>query len=1670
MAVKQRIKIQNTYLVSALVTKEDEIVPKTVRPIHNTFVAIDDCDIKQVETQRDGNSINGITEYDESMQLYLTDEFGVLSGFDRGDTAEDNSDPFEAAAQVSYFTQESKLYFPPPQLITYSFASDGGEGWVNTTRSVLKELAAQQDTGYTISGQLKEESNQTRLRSMNVSKFFEDPGEGGSDQQKAYRDWFQQNAHETVQVLVVPRVRSFIVAFSRPEYEGAQVKIFDYQGRSVFYGRNIDDASVNKRESAVHPIRDKDGNTIGYGAAFVDTDNDFDVFRLLNKDVFRVKVTFLDRTEAAALGLKHPTYELAEKLRFNIKNMAGEFDIINGDAISLEEAMIKQFPMTYRHLIEKSKGEQDPRVNPTPLIDRQPGFKSYFHGLKLVVDKTKWASGILGDESSLKASRDFGRFIYQSLETSNPPKFGNVSVLEALNIAFQINDDAHSVLDKIEEIRKSYDTSNAAKSLVDGTDLAKTLLQNKADYIKSSKAFEAVSDYVGKSKSALIKQYADMNVAKVIIPDRLQEIYKRQVLSYAFTYEISGTGDTLRRAARRSRDLANKMKAGAKSVSEVAGPVADGLSLLGAVHGLVENQTNFKAARSTLNHVSIDYANKTYLGHNDGVESKELDELEQALEELSNFYDNGQQVVQIGDEYYIKVKFEFDESVFDSDHSFQPLVDLLNDIPAEFDLHLLGYTCDIGTEDYNHNLSLYRAQSVQAKLEEAGLGNGQSTINVHSIGRGIDLVSSGGTLDERRVKSRRVEAAIQVVSLLKYYPSREGMDVLEKFRNLTTVADAKEIEHLMKSLVATIDFIMGIPPVHPAHAVASVLWQVGKLLVDVYKFTEKSIFGEDYLVLTKKLKDIEAYTESNLELTNIGQNNDESFDGSDYIEYQLRMRAKALYGLMRLLLRCQIESEGWKERILNDPLYWMRGRDRFTYSDNLEYYHVNDYIEKFLLNDGWSFPKSSTVVSGLDDLWVHMVREGIIGNDDYDNLQKVDNEEAELLFKQLSEGIFPEELLDYGPVYIANPIVKALDYMRIQQFYRRESAYVSLADKELTSRLDDRNRVSASFSQSLPIHNVGSSNLEEFATDLKPAFTNLDSQIYLTRMIMIKEPAGSSSSWKNIKDWLGSNNKISAFHPIQIRILLDPNHDAIQRAIDEGNINLMPVEAWPTRVDGFNIEGPPTSGFFRNVAYDDLNTAEKQLIDAKGIDHQHIYGAFLNLFYTLGMNQYFGTKPMAGSLSAWYNVAEIGRSESVSGLWHMDYCYETMVAYDKNTRELIEYSEGEDTVPLEMDQTRVHNITADGKVTVAESILFDKAFLKSRMEVGRYRELFDGPVVHGLLSIGGGGYLDINHDTYGFMDFNDYQDVHLPLPNFNWQDDVTFGFLVVCDELETEGYENRSVDWRRIPAKISLTRRMPLNMDGSMINYMDRRFAPAEQFYTRNGPSYDTNLKYIGTIENSGNGKVEFKLGKTRLGSPIKIEDRLLRLLSDQKKLTQFTDIEPSDGSASKEVYFCSVQLSYQNILGENTSGLKPFACDILSDEEARLERFVLGARITSQDESGLENTKVRSYFDLPYPKGLNDINSHWYKPQNEQVVEEALRKITRNKINIKENKQKEVPLPLEPITPMMIWKLLEGDDGNTLNENRKRYFHAWSHKQAKVKTIVTPGTLFEVSEEKAID
>ena len=130
-----------------------------------------------------------------------------------------------------------------------------------------------------------------------------------------------------------------------------------------------------------------------------------------------------------------------------------------------------------------------------------------------------------------------------------------------------------------------------------------------------------------------------------------------------------------------------------------------------------------------------------------------------------------------------------------------------------------------------------------------------------------------------------------------------------------------------------------------------------------------------------------------------------------------------------------------------------------------------------------------------------------------------------------------------------------------------------------------------------------------------------------------------------------------------------------------------------------------------------------------------------------------------------------------------------------------------------------------------------------------------------------------------------------------------------------------------------------------------------------------------------------------------------------------------------------------------------------------------LGVKLTTRGDSGFKSDKVSGQFTLPYPTGFEDRKAHCYRPISQlhkyKAAAEKADNIIKLNQNISENNKAHsdpgVYDPLEPISPMVPWRLMDKADKEFWSDAREGFVHQWLTQNNESRSI-------DVSETAVLD
>ncbi|MFT4906227.1 MAG: outer membrane protein OmpA-like peptidoglycan-associated protein [Oleispira sp.] len=1567
------VDLHQYYLVSGYVNNDGSIADGSVLPINNTVIALKDDGNKFI-VSTDGKASA------ESLQLYITDADGRICNFDAGsqskaDEKEVSAKPLEASNYLKAISEQAKLYFPPKRSVLYHMASSGYDNWATTLRELLNtfENTSAGNAYFDLKAQMNAK------KSLLVSSKFSKPENVNN---KAYETWYKDHKDHDVPIIFIPRVKAVIVAFSSDVYLDSIVTIRNHLGELCFLGS---DATGEEKYSAT--VKESP-NQKDYCATFYAGEDDYAMGESIYQQVYRIEVE-PPVDFAKKLGAKK--YVIAEKFRFDINNIAGDFQIINGDAISLEESMIKQFPLLYTNLLEASY----------KVPDSDKSFLApYLHGAGLAKDNASAVSGILGAKSGQSSAKKIGSYIVSNVDVIGNATYGGISAKEVIDVAFSLHDAAGGIeadFGKLaavapELIQGATETFDAAVASVKNTEFARK--------VESYAEISGVTVAAAWDK-ATEKAVQNGTVKKIIL--------KKIELSTATQRWV----DIKLYKSRKVRKVL-----GSDSVSAKIGVISAGLGLASGISGWWQSDTNGDNAVKTLADVAYQYSH--YLNQLDVNDDKKIEdnkEKEDKIRQAVNIYKQyfnannkeSENVKVEGDSISININFPFDRHSFDSQKHEKQITDFVKAtsiLGEDCSVVLVGHTCDLGKDNYNLALSIRRAAAVKAALQAKG-----STFDIRVEGRG----ETGNSEGLSREQQRRVEAVVHTTFSRRYFPSREGMDSLERFRSQSVLFYREENEQIKAAMKAAVESILCYP--HPVTAAAGVLWAAGSLLMDAGALLDKLVSGSDAVKIINDHDSKGIESADNLILMTAGLKNPDP--KSRYLQSQFRLRAETLYGLVRLLMRCSVEtSDGWYDAWRSSTN--TKWRDKFNYEENLKYYRVEDYINIFVLRDGWQLPSGLALPISIDQHWIQLIEDdildAILASADSSTYEKIDaglEKYTGLDVADLAAGINPVTRLALlndlasaaSKTALFSPI-QGFDYIRFSQSDNYKS--------------HEKDVLTAQYQSFFPVHYHAAKDLESFAAKFKTNFKGLTKEKSLAYCGIsvrgLSNTAESLSGWVPLENWLKEKGSLSPMDQIRICVFLNPADETVASLIKDGSITYVPVECAPIRRDGLNIPGPAVKGFISKIAEGQLLSEEKEALDALKDDEGKdllvkgapLYGAILNPFYMFGITRINGTRPMAGEVSSWLNVdikdedktESLDRYWNFDGVWNMRYAYEVMLAKNADCVESVTYIDDEDEFPLSIDVDRVHKI-GGSKGSQPESKLLNKHFLLAGKNREPHPPLFEQPKVYCLLrnpdtgEIFESNKILSDHKSHGFIR-------ELIKNDFRWDQPLEVIVLLVSEGLTTWDYPGVNLPWKTVPMILEIGK-----LRGRDYN---------------SGTKYKSTFQYLGRF--SGEGATANFIRDTEATDTKKYKkfDPML-----EKMISLFEKPSIVEGYSKGKACFVHavhIPLDYQTLTGERKKGLRPFLVNPNATVD-EVNDWAFGFKITTAGDSGLKGLRAEDNYQVNGPVGLMDVHSHWYPSPKAEFLARYKEVMDRVKDDIKTNENSRSYDPAVMLSHWHTWRSL---------------------------------------------
>lgn len=1224
-------------------------------------------------------------------------------------------------------------------------------------------------------------------------------------------------------------------------------------------------------------------------------------------------------------GRSVPSYTLSHWAKFDVTNSAGEFEIVNADPITVEEALIKQYPRSYGHLLSAANDIKNKGVvtDPTkPLRDQhQTNTKKIGDAGGKVAQgfidyATSWS--VMKEKSQLAAkltSIDLSERIGSDGKVYNGKKSLSWAIGKALHAHLQTSED--------EKIRYTLDMAFSTK---DGVDAWGTFRKSLADLNEPN---------LPSAREALKKNYFEL-------PNNTQEDLDKYANSIAGKLGVPKVG----------LDLFNKTMALVDLASNLNAISKDGYSYF------TEVIPDLKTAKTNFEKIAQDYFETV----GEKTESKA---------------------------YQLYNLFQFDSAQlhpksYEIIAECAPKIIKSLELAPETKVIVAGHTCDIGTPQYNQKLSLDRANAIKDALVKAGVS--ETSLVVEGLGEEQPLVEN--TSEENRAKNRRVEIAFNSTIYQKVSPCREGIDTLERYRNITIQrelnANEKEIALAIQATDIAVGLLMAIPAAAPFAAAYLLAKSAGTVLMSAGKWLDEVCMDNAFAQMSLDRKRDDILTKESAANINMLREHFDDYDKEDSapapVQWaaQYRMRAEALSGLLALLQRAAISEDGQE-----------------AYIQRLEKYQVQAYIENFILGDGWVIPRNEVSMLRMDTFWLYAINDKMREKLSNYDVRKVVNfgldKNNRLLSQQDREEV---KQLAESRMKRAHKYLGSGDNPR-GAYYMARAAY-------------RRGHITAKFHNFFPIHTLASTkfekgkevlDLEGFGHTFNPVFANYQPSDYAFCCVYYR-PEYHSEEWVPYYQTLKKRRvgrsfrweypEVGPFTPFRVLVVFN-----------EDCTGILPISVNVDRTDGVDVSGPRYKLEAKALTAGELLPSEQQFVNRVGF--------VFYPFFQLGQKTFLGLKPMAG--------------ETAIGLMGAENYYKFGNLSDMRYQLTCEIADNVDSkvdLPLFFDQeknplSRInHNhmrsiaMDVDIKRPTSEGVVLFDDFLISDTKEFDYPTLYEGdlrvrfgvrigedspyilPEVKGWSGyrIFKGEIQATQRNVSGLKITTDQDDIEIS--GFDWNTPVEFAFIATCTQLNKENYKKADVSWKKIPCKVKMFE------DAGMLDLI-----PQE------GPEFATSLVYLGratrnTAAQRSDDGFDFEPSDLSDKDLLPLQEMLKQKDNKARAIVGWYK-SIADLKLERYVFAAVVQCKYQSPKGVTVNSLRPFGDDVFQSEYDFEDtiRFVF-KEFKSAGNSGF-NTDVQ-YEQTVYDYGITfnapksySHNAPWTKPLSSEELERLKPKMNEN-------------------------------------------------------------------------
>ncbi|EHH3081811.1 OmpA family protein [Vibrio vulnificus] len=1219
-----------------------------------------------------GQTADGSSSKNES-PLYISDSSGRLQGWNTKVQSVKELDGNKLASSpllISNTIDKLKPVYIPPYLIPAAVMSED-TAWTERLAKLAKEVVSSQGKAIRLSSvedwQIEEDLSkdlaERTFLAPELAEFFIHKAEAAEAQfgqnkgayKRLYEKIYSKNYNHNFYYLRIPQVWTINLFFSADYFEGAEVTLSGQPENLIIKGDTEDFG--NKIISRVRPVTYYDianqasdaqdaEEVTQYVATFWITgghlDEDDQIKQLVRFDIdlegikrywdALLKPSDSQMAQVAKLNIPNNCYSLSEQvLHLPIYSIAGRSIILSGDPISVEESLFQHAPDTFKGWLDWSKNRPYTSENKAAAgVQQSINILNSIGKYKEVIAAS--ASGVMDPFSMTTVHKAFSAGLNR-VQAGDP-------LLNALKLAVGIDAKAKGFLDFAQKLKPP-----AQGTLTPISDLASAL--NWSNHLGS--ALPSVYTI-----PPVLQHFWHKVDDKILIPLKPAVRAIEYALDKPFGFaELVSSGLEIPKGLENSETAFNAYIDKSKEYGQKTQSVISTLLLSDEKdrQALLESEAKHKKALLEA------FSDKT-VSHKVLLNGRPLLERKRAKE---------------GEASYLTLFFEFDSANDELTSSDKKLVskvaEYLRNTESEMLLNIEGYTCDIGSVEYNTKLSKKRAAALKSSiLEDLGADAIKWEHRISALGKGV---YTDNDTNNRRL-SRRAEMKFYLNSAFEYPACRSWLLALEKNRQKAVLAEIKVHEDIWKFSGQAFDIALGFaaPMLGPGAALAYGLYWSGETLVSTLdgaaKILNKEV--EEYKEKQKRFSEFDVVGQALL-YRGLPAFDELSVVGKAYIK-----RAIALNGLLRLLLlESQIKEENKTTNYVseyNAVNHLMSGQRDLD---------IEGYIKTYLLSDDWDLGGTWLPSFHLDEAWL----------------------ETKNIYRSASESVLSFAAMTSYVTYRAKQSqagIKALEQSQVYQKF-------------------------------CPIHTIADPSLTKLRTLLKaPDLSKLDDSMFAGHMVSVKV----NDEWLPLEERVNSGEAITPTMPIRVLIILDMKNETLTKFKEEGLLTLVPVGVRPVRQNRFFDDfGSYTTEYVREITLESLIETERAYLTEKQIleTDTTLYGVVVSPTYYFGCNIMSGIKPIADDYGSkeWKSV--FGQAdEQHSAAYVMRYLLEVGVPNVSKTeskltykRELVLRTQDGKEITSSTDKASIFNLT----MSKEHEFLYEKTFLaRAGKKAVEYPELF----------------------------------------------------------------------------------------------------------------------------------------------------------------------------------------------------------------------------------------------------------------------------------------------------------------------------------------------------------